>query len=173
MAQANAVARSWSSQPGDLHQLVEKRQLLVGFAPVRQQDLVERRQATPLLVLLVERHERRGGARVVGAHGEDALVRAEGPLGRVEALGVDAGAPEAEVDLEVGVGRLVGRAREHLDEPLPVSVLRVELGEPVVVADGEVAVAQDAQRLRVPGLQGENAAPCAHRLRVGRAARSE
>ena len=150
--------------PGDLHQLVEQHQLVGGVAGVGQQDLVERGQTAPLLVLLVQRHERGGRAGVVGSHGEDALVGAERPLRRVEALGVDGGAAEAQVDLEVGVGRLVGGAREDLDEALPVAVLRVELGEPVVVADGDVAVAQDAQRLRVTGLQSEDAAPRAHRL---------
>ena len=127
-------------------------------------DLVERGQTAPLLVLLVQRRERGGRAGVVGSHGEDALVGPERPVRRVEALGVHGGAAEAQVDLEVGVGRLVGGAREDLDEALPVAVLRVELGEPVVVADGDVAVAQDAQRLRVTGLQSKDAAPRAHRL---------
>ncbi len=156
------------AQAGDLNELVEERELLLGRGrplsfPV-QEDLVERRQPAPLLVLLVERGERRGGARVGRAHREDALVRSERALGRVQLLGVDRGAAEAEIDLEAGVRRLVGRAREDLDEPLPVGVLRVELGEALVVADGDVAVAQDAERLRVARLELEDPAPGAHRL---------
>ncbi len=145
------------SQPGHLHELVEQGELLFGVAAVSEQDLVERRQATPLLVLLVERSEGGRCARVVGSHRENALVRPERALRGVQPLGVDAGGAEAQVDLEVGGGRRVGGARDDLDERFPVVVLGVELGQAFVVADGQVAVAQDAQGLGVRGLELEDA----------------
>ena len=149
---------------GDLHQLLQERELGIDVLGVADQDLVEGRKASPLLVLLVERHQRGGGARVVRPHREDALVGPEGPLRNAQLAGVDGRAAKAEIDLELRIGGLVGGAGEDLDQALPVLVLGVEGGQAVVVADGQVAVAQHAQRLGVGGLDGQHALPRVHGL---------
>ena len=133
---------------------------------VREENLVERRQARPLLLGLVERHERGGGAPIVGTNGEHALVGAEGALWRLELLLVERRCAEREIDLEREIGAAIRGAGEHLDEALPVVRLRVEIGQPVEVTDGEVALAQDPERLRMTRRQLEDTTPRAERAGV-------
>ena len=130
------------------------------------QHLVERGEARPLLLRLVERNERARGAAVVGMRGEDPLVRAERAIGRLQLLLVDPCGAEREVDLDGGIRGAIRRARELLDEALPVARLRVERGETVEVVEGEMTLAQDAERLRVPRGELEDAAPDAERAVV-------
>ena len=152
--------------PGDVNELLEDRELLLVLFRVPEQHLVERRQAHPFLVLLVERHQGFRRARIVVVHTEDALVRAKCALGRAELLLVDLRRAERELHLHLRIGRLVRGARDDLDQPFPVFGGRVEIGQPVEVADGEVTVAKDAHRLRVPRLDREHATPCLHRTGV-------
>src|SRR5690606_33416578 len=70
----------------DVDELRVELQALRGLRRLVEQQLVERRQPRPLLVLLVEGQQGARRARVAGIRGQDALVRAEGALGLAEAL---------------------------------------------------------------------------------------
>src|SRR5206468_2840576 len=130
-----------------------------------EQHLVEGGEARPLLLLLVDRDERRRGAGVARGDRKDALVGPRRPLRRAELLLEDARRTEGELELDLRRGSLVGRRGEEVDEALPVALGGVELLEAVPVGGREVRLAQDAERLGVARREHEDAPPGAGRGR--------
>ena len=72
-----------------------------------QHHLVERRQAGPFLVLLVQGDERRRRTGIGGIGRQDTLVGTEGAIGLSELVFVDPRRPVGQLDL----GRLGSRVR--------------------------------------------------------------
>ena len=143
----------------DLSRRREDRELAVLVGGVTEQHVVERRQARPLLVLLVDRQQRARGALVRRQCGEHPLVRAERALRLADLLLVDLGRAEGERGLLLRILGLVGGVAEHLGEAVPVARLAVELLERVPVGGLHVALAQRAERAAVLRIDAEDTLP--------------
>ena len=148
---------------GHAGELAEDGDLLDLVVAGGEEDLVERGQARPLLLLLVDGDEGGGGARVLRGDREHALVRAGGALRGVEPVLEDARGAEGDVELDLRLGGLVGGAGEEVDQALPVALGGVELLEAVPVVGRDVRLAQHPERLGVARREGEDAAPGAGR----------
>ncbi len=104
----------------NFHQLTEQRELLRFVVRALEEQLVQRGQARPLLVLLVERDERAGCARIRRIRGQDAVVGAERALRLIQLLLVDRGRAVAELDALRRFLGAVGSGAEHLGQAIPI-----------------------------------------------------
>ena len=174
-----ARAEALLAQLADLRDLREARG---GVGGGRELDLDHRDQARPLLLLAVDRRERRGGADVRRIDREHALPHLARALERLRlVLRRDRSLRGARDDLVGALLRELGRAlderqprrlrvdaigdaEQRLDELVGLTELGVQLLEAREVAGVRVQIAQRAQRLGVrrleiedllPGLRGE------------------
>ncbi len=116
-------------------------------------------EARPLLLGLVDGHERARCASIARVHREDALVAAERALGVPQLRLVDGRGAEAQDDLELGILAALCGAAEDVDQALPVTGVGVELFEPLPVSGGDECLPQSAERAAVLGIDLEDSLP--------------
>src|SRR5690606_34461495 len=106
---------------GNLHQLRVPHQSFRRVLRVLESKLVQRGQAGPFLVGLVQRYQCARRTSVERIIAEDALITAKGAFRSPYVLLIDGGCPIAELNLAADGRHLVGRRAQHLGQSLEVT----------------------------------------------------
>jgi len=135
---------------GERTEAPEDADLLLLVVGAGEQHVVDAGQARPRGFAFEDRYQRGRGAdllRRIGRGAEDALVAARGALGAADLVDVDVGHAPRQLEARRRVLLLVGGVGQGVGEALPVFLLGVDLDEPVVIAEREVLLTEDANRL--------------------------